>query len=107
MKLIVEMEKVPKNCDDGCWGYLSGECPWADHVDGYTMNGGRPRNCPIKGVLPEEHGDLVDVDTVLWEVLDNQGIETAMPVTVGDVLEGYDVPIVIAAERKDDGTTAD
>ena len=50
-EVVVRMEKVPKNCDDSCWGYLSGECPWSDHVDGYTMNGGRPRNCPIKGVL--------------------------------------------------------
>jgi hypothetical protein len=54
----------------------------------------------IKGILPDEHGDLVDADTVLWEeVLDSDGIETALPVTVGDVIEGYDVPIVIAAER--------
>ncbi len=63
-KLIIEMEKVPKNCDDSCWGYLSGECPWSDHMDGYTMNGGRPRNCPIKGVLPEKHGDLIDRDAL-------------------------------------------
>lgn len=103
MKLIVEMEKVPKNCDDSCWGYLSGECPWSDHVDGYTMNGGRPRNCPIVGVLHDEHGDLVDADTVLWEeeVPDSEGI--VVPVTIGDVINGYDVPIVITAERRNDG----
>ena len=67
----------------------------------------RPSWCPIKGVLPEQHGDLVDADTVLWgeEVPDSEGI--VVPVTIGDVIEGYDVQIVIAAERKDDGTTAD
>lgn len=117
MKLIVEMEKVPKNCDDSCWGYLSGECPWSDHVDGYTMNGSRPRNCPIKGILPEEHGDLVDYDevekefnrllTYMEEVPDENGIiwfrrETIMP-------RGYTMKFhtIIPAERKDDGTTAD
>lgn len=62
----------------------------------------RPDWCPIKGVLPEQHGDLVDADTVLWgeEVPDSEGI--VVPVTIGDVIEGYDVPIVIAAERKDE-----
>lgn len=59
-------------------------------------------HCPIKGELPDEHGDLVDADTVLWEVPDSEGIVPPMPVTIGDVIEGYDVPIVIAAERKDD-----
>ena len=59
----------------------------------------RPDWCPIKGVLPEQHGDLVDADTVLWgeEVPDSEGI--VVPVTIGDVIEGYDVQIVIAAER--------
>lgn len=99
--LIVDMP-MPKNC---------GECPLLYmEIVKCTVNGNdcteygseRPSWCPIKGVLPEEHGDLVDTDTVLWEVLDSEGIETAMPVTVGDVIEGYDVPIVIAAERKDD-----
>lgn len=63
----------------------------------------RPSWCPIKGELPEEHWDLVDTDTVLWgeEVPDSEGI--VVPVTIGDVIEGYDVPIIIAAERKDDG----
>ena len=68
---------------------------------------GKPSWCPIIGELPEQHGDLVDADTVLWEeeVPDSEGI--VVPVTIGDVIEGYDVQIVIAAERKDDGTTAD
>ena len=59
----------------------------------------RPDWCPIVGVLPEQHGDLVDTDTVLWgeEVPDSEGI--VVPVTIGDVIEGYDVPIIIAAER--------
>ena len=97
-KLIVEMEKVPKNCDDSCWGYLSGECPWSDHVDGYTMNGGRPRNCPIKGVLPEEHGDLIDRDALKkMKVYSPELHEYIVPVAYVDWQD-----TVIAAERKDD-----
>lgn len=46
-EVIVRMERVPKNCDDGCWGSLSGECPWCDSIDGYKMVGNRPPNCPI------------------------------------------------------------
>ena len=59
---VVRMERVPKNCDDGCWGSLSGECPWCDSIDGYKMVGNRPPKCPIIAVLPEGHGRLVDAD---------------------------------------------
>lgn len=93
-KLIVEMEKVPKNCDDGCWGYLSGECPWSDHVDGYTMNGGRPRNCPILGVLPDEHGDLIDRDALFLKYKEQYDF-----IDEEDILNAE---AVIAAEGKDD-----
>ena len=122
MKLIVEME-MPTGCSWVEKG-IEKRCPMAgiDHylqircrvqsgriVNTINKSGGvdRPSWCPIKGVLPDEHGDLVDADTVLWEVPDSEGIVPPMPVTIGDVIEGYDVPIVIAAERKDDGTTAD
>lgn len=67
-EVIVRMEKVPKNCDDSCWGELSGECPWSVHIDGYTMDGGRPRNCPIICEVPDKHGDLVDFNDVLKEL---------------------------------------
>ena len=59
---VVRMERVPKNCDDGCWGSLSGECPWCDSIDGYKMVGNRPPNCPIIAVLPEGHGRLIDAE---------------------------------------------
>ena len=59
---VVRMERVPKNCDDGCWGSLSGECPWCDSIDGYKMVGNRPLNCPIIAVLPDGHGRLVDAE---------------------------------------------
>lgn len=105
MKLIVETEmpKIPQFC---------GECKFHKplyHTQYCVLEGRncapwktRKDWCPIKGVLPDEHGDLVDADTVLWEVPDSEGIVPPMPVTVGDVIEGYDVQIVIAAERKDD-----
>lgn len=94
-EVIVRMEKVPKNCDDSCWGFLSGECPWSDHVDGYTMNGGRPRNCPIKGVLPEEHGDLIDRDALFLKYREQYDF-----IDEEDILNAK---AIIAAERKDDG----
>lgn len=67
---VVRMERVPKNCDDGCWGSLSGECPWCDSIDGYKMVGNRPPNCPIITVLPEGHGDLVDRAEMLKKIAD-------------------------------------
>lgn len=69
---VVRMERVPKNCDDGCWGSLSGECPWCDSIDGYKMVGNRPPNCPIIAVLPEGHGRLVDADAYSAEMKDRQ-----------------------------------
>lgn len=97
-EVIVRMDKVPKNCDDSCWGYLSGECPWSDHVDGYKMDGGRPQNCPIIGVLPEQHGDLIDGDALKKQFVNNgQDIDT---LDVIDIIKN--APIIIAAERKDD-----
>ena len=68
--------------------------------DGYTA---LDKAVELLEQIPDEHGDLVNADTVLWEVLDSEGIVPPMPVTIGDVIEGYDVPIVIAAERKYDG----
>lgn len=108
-KLIVEME-MPQACPCDLIGIGYAMCCSAANskkriveYDECVKNGTKPDWCPIKGVLPEEHGDLVDADTVLWgeEVPDSEGI--VVPVTIGDVIEGYDVPIVIAAERKDDG----
>lgn len=55
--------------------------------------------------VPESHGDLVDADTVLWEVDDADGIYPPMPVTISDIIEAYDVPVIIKAERKDDERT--
>ena len=97
-EVVVRMEKIPKNCDDSCWGYLSGECPWSDHVDGYTMNGGRPRNCPIVCILPDEHGDLIDRSLLCADlvgvILSHSGLG------IDEVIARQDA--VIAAERKDD-----
>lgn len=67
---VVRMERVPKNCDDGCCGSLSGECPWCDSIDGYKMVGNRPPNCPIIAVLPEGHVRLVDEKSVRWAIDD-------------------------------------
>lgn len=105
-KLIVEMEMngIP-DCCGLCDPLFTVVCATKHDqtIDKMMLRAGRPSWCPIIGVLPEQHGDLVDADTVLWEVPDSEGIVPPMPVTIGDVIEGYDVPIVIAAERKDDG----
>ena len=105
--LIIDMP-MPKSCDACPLLDESGDYPMCratQETRGYNFDTRNKKmdKCPIKGVLPDEHGELVDADTVLWEVPDSEGIVPPMPVTIGDVIEGYDVPIVIAAERKDDG----
>ena len=103
-EVIVRME-MPNGCASCPMG--DDEARFCKAAKEYIPMLGKPSWCPIIGELPEQHGDLVDADTVLWEeeVPDSEGI--VVPVTIGDVIEGYDVQIVIAAERKDDGTTAD
>lgn len=101
MKLIVEMD-MPRFC---------AECPMCDNVyygddvrksfcvafddRKEILTEDRPSWCPIKGVLPEQHGDLIDRD------------EIVMP---HDICDGHEAmefvnetPVIIAAERKDDG----
>ena len=100
MKLIVEME-MPK-C---CW-----ECACCDTEYQYCVASRkqlddlneRPDWCPIIGVLPDEHGDLIDRDALMIELMD-RGIEG---VQTDDLAEFQQIVIdakaVIAAERKDD-----
>lgn len=96
-EVIVRMEKVPKNCDDGCWGSLSGECPWCDSIDGYKMVGNRPPNCPIIAVLPDGHGDLIDRDEVKQKMI-HYGF-SAIDMTATEFCED-ELQTVIAAERR-------
>ena len=60
-------------------------------------------HCPIKGVLPEEHGDLIDRSLLCADlvgvILSHRGL------SIDEVIARQ--PAIIAAERKDDGTTAD
>lgn len=107
---VVRMEKVPKNCDDGCWGSLSGECPWCDSIDGYKMVGNRPPNCPIIAVLPEGHGRLVDADEIQREMY-HGAFETDTDMQKWDsgcwirykMFENTigDVPTIVPAERSE------
>lgn len=63
-KLIVEME-MPNNCFD---------CPLRNGKSGYYCQADKdhryvynyiPKWCPIVGVLPDEHGDLIDRDAFI------------------------------------------
>ena len=45
------------NCDD-C--PASCDCPVCQHIDGYSMHGGRPKECPAFELPP--HGRLIDAD---------------------------------------------
>lgn len=110
MKLIVEMV-MPRFC---------AECPMCDNVyygddvrksfcivfdeRKEILTEDRPSWCPIKGVLPEQHGDLIDRDALL-ETCIYYNIDPNKSAVDADNIQ--DMPVIIAAERKDDGTTAD
>ena len=122
-KLIVEME-MPQACPcefadsssgifTPCFAYY-GVVERAAEFDKCARSGRRPEWCPIKGVLPEEHGDLID-RSALWELMctydDYQGAKGSHDLELihrDSILFAIETaPTVIAAERSEHGTTAD
>lgn len=92
-KLIVEMELPKHMC-----------CDCEISIDGFACkksrtNGGK---CPIVGVLPDEHGDLIDRDALMIELMDRgiEGVQTDDLAEFQQIV--MDAKAVIAAERKDD-----
>ena len=119
MKLIVEMEYPKNGCSECRLKYkrrgYGGVFYCFNHlcVDkwtyGRTQNGDRPSWCPIVGVLPEEHGDLIDRDALRkYGMMYRGGIDEGglIYVPLRDVMKSIsNAPTVIAAEREDNGTT--
>lgn len=108
-KLIVEME-MPRSCPcefadysshgifRPCFAWNGIPARWHE-VEKCAENGTRPDWCPIVGVLPDEHGDLIDRDALLetciyYYINPNKGAVDADNI--------QDMPVIIAAERKDD-----
>lgn len=122
MKLIVEME-MPQDC----WSCPNGHPDWIYNDDGAAQmvcfcnicnteeddkwisetETERPSWCPIKGVLPDEHGRLIDASTVIGIQQDEE--DNDFPVTVDDYLGlQFPVPTIVpATERSKHGATAD
>ena len=93
-KLIVEME-MPKSCEFchmANWNKLN-ELTGCDAVSGKRnvpdndefWNKGRPSWCPIKGVLPEQHGDLIDRDVLYMAVKSHDTSDAAIARNHGKV----------------------
>lgn len=120
-KLIVEME-MPRDC----WGCPNGHPDWIYNDDGAAQmvcfcnicnteeddrwisetETERPSWCLILGVLPEQHGDLIDRDDLRKHgMMYRGGIDEGglIYVPLRDVMKSIsNAPAVIAAERKDD-----
>lgn len=108
-KLIVDMP-MPKCC---------ARCFLADENDRCSILGtvatqkGRMPNCPIKGVLPDEHGDLIDRDVLRREISvlqDTTIIPWAIAKQYADIAKNSALmiiddqkPIIAATERSNNG----
>lgn len=105
-KLIVEME-MPQNCKK-CplvgmdhFGQIrcKGQGGRLIHLKNFQTEIERPSWCPIKGKLPDKHGDLIDRDALKkMKVYSPELHEYIVPLAYVDWQD-----TVIAAERKDDG----
>lgn len=103
-KLLIEME-MPTRCG-ACKcrhvefdiDYVAVFCAIKDNE--YVEDpDGIPSWCPIKGVLPDEHGDLIDRDALLEKCI-YYNINPNKSAVDADNIQ--DMPVIIAAERKDD-----
>ena len=112
IKLIVEME-MPTGCHDCKLFKINGNCPIPNFKHGlcdkeYTVfreRFDRPSWCPIKGELPEEHGDLIDRKDAIKEFepyaeYESNRTNAEWVERIKAVLNS--MTAVIAAERKDD-----
>lgn len=99
-KLIVEMEMPTRCCDcdlaDGAVCMAKGGV-YGREVPKMTWIKTRPSWCPICGVLPEEHGDLIDRDELLKECYPDDEFD-AHVIYADDI---QNAKAVIAAERKE------
>ena len=99
--LIIDMP-MPKYCADCPMIALSDRgmiCLCAEELLEIDYDKKRPSWCPIKGVLPEQHGDLIDRDALL-ETCIYYNIDPNKSAVDADNIQ--DMPVIIAAERKDD-----
>lgn len=92
-KLIVEME-MPHSCFDcPCHNREGGYYCQVDKYHRYIYND-IPLWCPIVGILPEEHGDLIDRDALFlkykeqYDFIDEEDILNAETIIAA---EGRDV----------------
>ena len=103
-KLIIEME-MPRNCDECEVNYdcafcgITGSAFYGNtQIPNFMPDKQKLPDCPIVGVLPEEHGDLIDRDELKKKkVYSYERHEYVVPVACIDWEQA-----VIVAERKDD-----
>jgi len=83
MGVYIKGMKMPANCDD-C--LLGSDCPHDQSIDGYKMQGGRPRTCPLVPVPP--HGRLIDAsESIRVEFYDEEHEEwTRHDMTIDELL---------------------
>lgn len=122
MKLIVEME-MPQTCDECEVNYdcafcgITGSAFYGNaQIPNFMPDEQKLPDCPIKGVMPDEHGDLIDRDAVKKEIMkrmprgcmsgssDREGIVCTRRMMLYPISHAK---VIVAAERKDNGTAVD
>ena len=99
--LIIDMP-MPKCCGDCPMIALSDRgmiCLCTEALLEIDYDKKRPSWCPICGVLPDEHGDLIDRDALLGTCIYYYINPNKSAVDADNI---QDMPVIIAAERKDD-----
>lgn len=98
MGIYIRGMKMPTNCDD-C--LLGSDCPHDQSIDGYKMQGGRPRTCPLVHIPP--HGRLGDLDALYESCALDTNIDvmaSAKRINEYMQLKIDEAPTIIPAEQK-------
>lgn len=95
MALIIEGMKIPADCCDcEVRDHEYGEC----QILGRRTHGIPPRDCPIKGEIPDKHGELVEKTAITEKMLtlENKKGEKFFAIKVEDY---NNLPVILEANK--------
>lgn len=90
--MIVINGDMPKNCEE-CDLQMS--CPV--HFSAREDKASRHSSCPIIGEIPDEHGDLIDRDKLLFDIVKINCLDDVAKDEILETIQKY--PVILEASK--------